>query len=187
MSEKIKSAKELAMEKANKMDKNNTSGGKSAELETYTKAARTLAENVAEGSTEPAKIKESLRHYPGEVMPEVTKTMLEIFSHRLNLDNTSWILRAIPYLKDDETTQQTLEEVKKIYRRYYHQREKQLQELQDKAQEKLLDSLEKEGIKGSAIYQVKAKDYHSEKQIKNNLDQEYRQNISGFRSFLESS
>jgi len=184
MGEKIKSAAELAMEKANKL---NTSKNENIPDETdqYIKAAKTLAENIVQGKTEALKVQESLNNYPDEVIPQVTRAMLDIFCHGINLDNSSQVLRAISYLRKDETTQQALEEAKRLYRKYYHLQKKQLEELQQNAQQQLLKQLRKEGISGSAIYKVKAMEPQAETQIKERIDQEYRQNLSGFLTFLQ--
>ena len=187
MGDRIKSAAELAMEKTRNINKESSGGTAFTDKDQYIKAARVLAENLVEGNTETAKIKESLNRYPREVIPEVTEVMLKTFINKINLDNTARVFKAISYFRDDEPTRNSLEEAKKVYRHYYKLREEKWEELQKNAQKQLLSRLSSEGISGSAIHQVKAKNHQAEKQITDQLNQEYLQNLSGFLSFLEQS
>jgi len=179
---RIKSAAELAMEKTKNLQQKKEAT--SAQTEQYVQAARKIAQNLTEGKSEVEKVKEALKRYPEDVLPEVTRAMLQEFSRGINLDNTTTLLKAVALLKDDNATSQALKEVEALYQKYYQWREQKVKEIEEASLKKLLKKLKDEGISGKAIYRVSLKGDRRIEGIKEEIDQDYRQNLSGFLSYL---
>ncbi len=187
MVDRIKTAAELAMEKTERIKKQKGSEKHSLEVERYVQAARKVAQDLVEGKTEVAKVKESLDRYPQEAKTAARQAMLDEFAKGINLDNTTRILQGISSIKDDDSTRESLKQVGKLYQQYHRAREEKIRELEETYREQLLEELKKEGIQGSAVLRPNLKGDSRLEEIRKDLDEEYRRNLSGFLSFLTSS
>ncbi len=150
---KIKSARELAMERtANLKEIRSAAGGHpGSEYEPYLKAARLLADSFLKKESTVDKISETLDRYPAGAREEAIYVLLKNIAEGMTVENipeTTGFWRR----HRSGSTEGLIEEIERLGRRY----DEQVGELRSAAEsgkngEKLQSCLLQEGIAGSAV------------------------------------
>lgn len=178
--DRIKTAAEIAMERIKKIDIRSDTVEKHTE---YIKAAKVLASALLENKTNAEKIMESLKRYPQEAMDAVRKVFFQSIAGGINLSNTPETINMIHHLTSDKVILEATDELNAIFQQRQAKLEQLLKEAVNKREERALQELAAEGIRGSAIYRLNPKDNVGE-DISSRCEEDYHMETSGFRSFL---
>ncbi|MGI5823304.1 MAG: hypothetical protein ACOX6Z_05095 [Dethiobacteria bacterium] len=179
--EKMKSALEIALEKAKKLggrDKKDTTGLKNRK---YIQAALSLGNSFLQGKTGAEKIKESLGRYPAESQEEARETFLKAITAEMNLANTPQILKAVRLLKEETGVQAACTEVKKYHQQLLQQLKEKKAALQESSFEPLLEKMGLTGLRGSALAGFNTQHLPGWEETKTQLLTGYEEQLHNFR------
>lgn len=181
--EKMKSALEIALEKAQSMEHNiKKEELAAAEQQKYIKAAKMLGRSFLQEKTTKKEIKESIMRYPEKSRAPALNAFLKKITQQMDLANTPLVLQAVTYLKDDPKTWQACAEVEKLYRQYRHKTDEKTAELQKSIDTAMLKKLNREGIKGTALASFNIKHLDQWEKAAAQLHEEYDKILQGFRA-----
>jgi len=160
---KIKSAKEIAMEKTQNIQ-GNREEARTLEQEQYVKAASILGKSLIQGKTDPGQVQEAIQRYPEACREAAIDALIKTVQAEMDLENTPQVLETIMALKPDEETRTACEGVRKLYEQYRQQRDQALQGLEKNASQFMEKKLAREGITGSAIagFNIKSQEQSQE-------------------------
>ena len=186
---KIKSAKEIAMEKvefisSHEEDKKEDSAHEYSE---YLKAAKILAESLLSKKTDTDHIKESVARYPEEVKDEVAKVFMRSFAKGIDPENTGDILTVLRFLSDNKALLEACNQVENLLEQFLAEAAEKAATGDVSSQEGMRKILNREGISGTAIYSVNIEEtlQGDTPVITDAMKEDYFTRLSGFRSFLE--
>lgn len=145
---KIKSARELALERAAALTGNVDSSDKTHEYDQYIKAAVMLAGSYLDGKTTLERLVESIGGYPAVAAPAAKKGLLKQITAGLNLDNCEAVLAAYRAFRPELSPNDALEALTSLHREYTKRRAVLQAELEQGGGLKLLKD---KGISGSAV------------------------------------
>lgn len=145
---KIKSALELAMERADALAGSVGSNIEESAYDQYTKAAALLASSYLENKVSLERLAESIDNYPAAALPAAKKALLQGITERLNPANCAPVLAAYQKFAPDIYNGEAGAALQEICREYRDQVEKKRSELEQKGGQVLL---KESGISGSAI------------------------------------
>ncbi len=185
---KIKSAKEIAMEKVNSILSNEEMDeDKTHKYSEYLKAAKILAESLLNKKTDTDHIKESVARYPEEVKGEVAKVFMNSFAKAIDPENTKDILTILRFLSNDKALLEACDQVESLLKKFLAEAAEDAGSVDINSQEGMRNVLRSEGISGSAIYSVNIKGAPkgAAPVITDAMKEDYFTRLSGFRSFLE--
>ncbi len=174
---KIKSAAEIAMEKAQKIKGTREDAG-TMEQEKYVKAATALAKSLLQNTTDADKIKETIERYPKSHKDAAVETFLGTVKAEIDLDNTPRILEAIMALKKDEKTRDICQAVQKLHEQYQRQRDETLINMEETATESMKNKLIRDGFSGSAIVGFNVKKDAQAEEVISGITKAYRDILS---------
>ncbi len=184
---KIKSAREIALEKINKIpiDKD-LLGGKSQDNTQYLKAAEILAHSFINGKTDVDHIIESVERYPAESREAVAKVFMRYFAGEINTKNTGDILTVLRRLSTDKALLDACDQVATLLEKFLADATANAASFDAGSEEGMRQILKNEGISGTAIYSLNIKvPADSTLKVTKAMEEEYFIQLSGFRSFLE--
>lgn len=149
--EKIKSARELALERAVELSKGLADQTRPEPYAQYVRAAALLAGSYLESKISLKQLKESINGYPAAAIPAAQKAVLVTLTNNLNPDISEPVLDAYMVFKPQAYDDKPLEALKDFHRFYTDQREFLRAEFE---KGKALLTLNDDGIGGSAIAAV---------------------------------
>lgn len=179
---RVKSAMEIAMEKAQNMG--SPSQTDKEDYREYTKAAEILASSLLENKTHPEKAKEAFDRYPDEAKNQVLKVFYEKFASGINYHNAPSIIEVLKHISSDQKIHQACEDLNSIHAEIRQQVDAKLAEAKDGNNREAIQKLAREGIKGSAIYQVRPREKDIREAVLKQFEEEFNRQLSGFCSFL---
>lgn len=186
---RIKSAKEIAMEKvelisSNEEDKKEDNAHKYSE---YLKAAKILAESLLNKKTDTDHIKESVARYPEEVKDEVARVFMSSFAKGIDPENTGDILTVLRFLSENKALLEACNQVETLLEQFLAEAAEKAAPGDVNSQEGMRQILDREGISGTAIYSVNINEapQGDTPVITDAMKEDYFTRLSGFRSFLE--
>ena len=174
---KIKSAAEIAMEKAQKI-KGTREEARSMEQEQYIKAATALGKSLLQNTTDIARIKESIERYPEAHKNAAVDAFLRTVKAEMDLDNTPRILEAIMALKGDEKTREVCQEVKKLHEQYRQQWDQTRKDMEENITQLMKNKLTRAGFTGSAIVGFNIKNNEQSEEVFSGITKAYRDMLS---------
>ena len=100
---KMKSALEIALEKAKKLNTDGKNTLDAIEQKKYVRAAATLGNSFLQGKVKQEGVKESILRYPERYRKAAITSFIKQITGEMNFENTPKILQAISYLIEDDT------------------------------------------------------------------------------------
>lgn len=179
---KMKSALEIALEKTKNLDEKFKEELKETEQQKYVRAARALGRSFLQGKTKKEAIKESIMRYPEESREAALKAFFDEVTAEINFTNTPLVLQAVTFLTDDEKIKSACREFEKLYHQYIRKMKEKAAELQENVGKAMLKKLSREGIRGSALAGINIKHLDQWKKTVEQLQEEYRNILQGFRA-----
>lgn len=176
--EKMKSALEIALEKAKKMGGPAKTEG--VDSQRYVQAALSLGNSFLQGKTGAEKIKESLDRYPEESREAARGAFLTAITKGMNLINTPEILAAVLLLKEDDRTQAACAKLKEFQQQQLQQLKEKKAALQASSFEHLLEKMGIPSINGSALAGFNTQHLPGWEKTKTELISDYEKQIQNF-------
>ncbi|HHT46897.1 MAG TPA: hypothetical protein GX004_06345 [Firmicutes bacterium] len=181
---KMKSALEIALEKAKKISLEEKKTPDDIEQKKFMKAAAFLGNSFLQGKVEKKEVRESILRYPEKYRKAAIASFIEQITEEMDLENTPKILQAITYIEEDEYIRNACRETEKLYHQYRKMMKEKLSQLQESTSRFLRKRLEREGIKGSAVANFNIKKRKEWKEASAQIQKEYREILERFRSSL---
>ncbi len=179
---KMKSALEIALEKAKKLNTDGKNTLDEIEQKKYVRAAATLGNSFLQGKVKQEGVKESILRYPERYRKAAITSFIKQITGEMNFENTPKILQAISYLIEDDTRINACKEAEKLFYQYMAQLKENFSRLQENTTKLLRKKLEREGIRGSAIADFNIRNSKEWKETSAQLQKEYGAIIENFRS-----
>jgi hypothetical protein len=152
---KIKSARELAMERTAKLKENSGGDTRSAEGEQYRKAAVVLARALLQGKSDLGRVLESIDRYPAEFTQQARRAFLQSLIGEMTLENYALTLEAYPIIYPERKESREVELLRDFHNRYLDssaaERRAMDGAMKEKDGEKWRAYLRERGIRGSAV------------------------------------
>jgi len=188
MMEKMKSALEIALERAKNIEESfkEKQDPKEMEQEKYLKAARTMGRSLLQGKMQKEAVKETIGRYPEESREKALKAFFDEVTAKMNLTNTPLVLQAISFLTEEEKIKSACQEFEKHYHQYIKNIKEKGAELQENIGKTMLKKLHREGIKGSAVAGFNIKHLPQWKKALEQLQEEYKNILPDFRRAILS-
>lgn len=180
----MKSALEIALEKLKKLDDRGKEEAVEMEQQKYTQAAASLGNAFLQGKIKAEKIKESINRYPEESRDAALKAFLAVIVPKMDLENTSDILKAILLLKDDAKTQRACQKAEELYHDQHRKWQEKTTALEQKKATSMREKLAAEGIKGSALAGFNIKQLPQWEAVSSRLQEEYQELLRDFHAVL---
>jgi hypothetical protein len=182
---KMKSALEIALEKAKKL---NTDGKTTKttldeiEQKKYVQVAASLGNSFLQGKVKIEEIEESILRYPERYRKAAIASFIKQITGEMNFENTPEILQAISNIIEDDAGINACKEAEKLFYQYMEQLKERFSRLQENTTILLRKELEGEGIRGSAIADCNIRNLKEWQDTSAQLQKEYGAIIENFRS-----
>lgn len=182
---KMKSALEIALEKAKKL---NTDGKTTKttldeiEQKKYVQVAASLGNSFLQGKVKIEEIEESILRYPERYRKAAIASFIKQITGEMNFENTPEILQAISNITEDDAGINACKEAEKLFYQYMEQLKERFSRLQENTTILLRKELEGEGIRGSAIADCNIRNLKEWQDTSAQLQKEYGAIIENFRS-----
>ncbi|NLJ56456.1 MAG: hypothetical protein GX334_05320 [Firmicutes bacterium] len=185
--EKMKSALEIALEKAKKMGSPDKKGDRELESQKYIQAALSLGSAFLQGKIGAEKIVENLRRYPEESREAAREAFLGAITKEMDLANTPQILDAVLLLQKDAGVQAACTTLKTFHQQLQQQLQTQKAALQANSFEPLLEKMGLTGLGGSALVGFNTQHLPGWEETKAQLLADYEEQLQHFRKALPGS
>ena len=149
--EKIKSSREIALERAARIQTEPQEEPAMRESRQYLQAAQILARLYLDGGKEPAELAEAVNRYPKQVRREAKMVLLEATITALELENVPRVAALVELFQKNETGRRFTAALSDLQRRYRECLEQNRKDLMPHGQRAGLVQLRQAGISGSAI------------------------------------
>lgn len=179
---KIKSAKELAMERTAGI--NDTAEAGDFAREQYIKAAVTLAGSYMAGNNELERIIDGLERYPAGVKSAAVETFLRNITVDMNPDNCHLAAEAWLKLDPAGSRKDAAEAVKELAGRYRQALEAARASAGEEDRETVLEDLRRAGIGGSAIAGVNPDRSPGWKRQRSEIAARFADELDGLKKLL---
>jgi hypothetical protein len=179
---KMKSALEIALEKAKKLNTDGKNALDEIEQKKYVRAAATLGNSFLQGKVKQEEVKESILRYPEKHHKAAIASCIKQITGEMNFENTPEILQAISHIIEDDASLDACKEAEKLFYQYMAQLKERFSRLQENTTKLQRKKLEREGIRGSAIADFNIRNTKEWKETSAQLQKEYGAIIENFRS-----
>lgn len=179
---KMKSALEIALEKAKKLNTDGKNALDEIEQKKYVRAAATLGNSFLQGKVKQEEVKESILRYPEKHHKAAIASFIKQITGEMNFENTPEILQAISHIIEDDAGLDACKEAEKLFYQYMAQLKERFSRLQENTTKLQRKKLEREGIRGSAIADFNIRNTIEWKETSAQLQKEYGAIIENFRS-----
>jgi len=181
---KIKSARELALERADKLAGSVDSNPEDFAFAQYTRAAALLAASYLDNKLTLGRLAESIGNYPAAALPAAKKSLLQGITAGLNPDTCEQVLAAYQKLASELLSGEAGAALQEVCRAYREQLEKERARLEQAGSEALLKD---SGISGSAVAAINLERTTQWLQAKNALNREFNVLLQQIKRHLEET
>ncbi len=178
---KMKSALEIALEKAGKLNTGNKNTLEEMEQRKYARAAAALGNSFLQGKVKREEAKDSVLRYPEKFRKAAVVSFIKQITGEMNLENTLEILEAISDLTEEGAALDACKEAEKLFYQHLERQKEEFSRLRGNTVKLLRKELKTEGIGGSAIADFNIRNLKEWKEISARLQNEYMAIIENFR------
>jgi hypothetical protein len=178
---KIKSARELALQRAAELTGDMLKEVKPYDHEPYIKAVALLSGSYLEGAVNLERLVEAVGKYPSEAAPAAKAALLKGLTAKMDLDNCEQVLQAFRALKPESLNERPFDALQELHRSYLEHRAARRTELQQGGG---LDFLKAKGITGNAIAGINLDRSPLWREAKETLTEQFRNRVQQLKQQL---